>query len=275
MKEKEAVAYIHSSPLRVLTTDEEWLTQIRDARAHVAAVRGDMEAEPEVAELEQKYKDYLIKLQATALFQESLVGSSSFKFASIELSRLRCLQGHLNLEYLNELIHDAPEPGDEDATIEFCLPLRVDSKGMEILPSAETTSNSLLLVSQNLNFRVAGFLQIEDQANNRKFTAVVYGFGCPQIQVVEHKGAYIIKNGHHRAFSLLKKGHRMAPCVLLSTEGYPHQGPPGVGMLSIESVMSERPPFLADFDSEAAIVVPRRRSVVKIKVRAEAQLVPI
>jgi len=274
MDEQDGLRYIHATPVKSVTTDEEWLQRIRSARDYVASIHGRAKSKPELLELPSKYADYLTKLQGTAPFQESVVGGSSFRFASVEISKLRCLQGHINLEYLDTLIERAPSPEDEEGTLRFCLPLTDESERMEVLSSASTGSNSLFLVSPNLNFRVAGMANGQDPVNGRRFTAVIYGFGSPHIAVAEYRGAYIVMNGHHRALSLLRKGHKMVPGVVATVESYPQTGPRPAELLSPEMVMSDRPALLPDFDSRAAIAVPRRRQRVVINVHAEAQSVP-
>jgi hypothetical protein len=275
MPEEQALAYVHTSSMDKTDPDHDWLALIREARSYAARISGRAQLQPAISELEPRYKDYLEKVQLNPTFKEQLAGTTSFRFVSVELAKLRCSQGVLSLEHVSRVLKDTPTPQDHDATTEFCLPLREDGRGTRSFWSTSASSYSTVLVSENLNFRVAGLAQGEDNVTGRKLTAVVYGFGSPQIAVSEYKGKYIIVNGHHRVYSLLKKGHKMAPCLLLTSAEYYHKGPASHSVIPQDMVMSDNPPFLADFDADAAITVPRRRSIVVINVHAEAQEVSI
>jgi hypothetical protein len=95
------------------------------------------------------------------------------------------------------------------------------------------------------------------------------------MSVVEYKGMYLVKNGHHRALALLKKGHKFLPCLLLSTDDYQFTGGEAPGVLPMELAMSDKSPLLSDFLSPAAVIMPRRRLRIMITVHSEAQVVPM
>lgn len=255
--------------------DQEWLARISNARLQATAISGRAQLQPQISEIEPGYSDYLEKLQLNPTFKEPLTGMASFRFALVELAKLCCSQGVLNQEHVTRLTKDTPGPQDSDATMEYCLPLNEDGRGTRSFWSTSASSFSTVLVSENLNFRVAGMAQGEDNVTGRKLTAVVYGFGSPHLTVTEYKGRYIITNGHHRVYSLLRNGHKKAPCLILTSDEYPFKGPPSYSVIAEDAVMSDRPPLITDFDTGAAITVPRRRSMVVINLHAEAQIVSI
>jgi hypothetical protein len=274
MPEQQALAYVHTSAVDNPEPDQDWLARIVEARSQASRVKGRAGLRPVMTELEPKYKDYLDKVQANPVFKEQLEGIASFRFASAELDKLFCSQAALNDEHVDRLLPATPGPGDRDATLEFCLPAREDGRGTRSFWSNSASSFSTVMVSENLNLRVAGMAQGEDNVTGRKLTAVVYGLGSPQLSVAEYKGKYIIVNGHHRMYSLLKKGHKSAPCLILTSDQYFYRGPQSNSFLAKETVMSDAAPVLGDFDTAAAIKVSRRRSMVVINVHAEAQEIP-
>jgi hypothetical protein len=271
MPEQQALAYIHTASLERPEPDQEWLSRIAAARSHVAGRPRPAVDDASPAALPPKYSGHIEALQQNPAFKEQLAGAASFRLASISLASLRCSQGTLNQAYVARLLKDTPEPSDQEGTLDFCLPAREDSRGTRVTWSTSSASFSTVLVSENLNFRVAGMAQGDDNVTGRKLTAVVYSFGTPQISVSEYKGRYIIVNGHHRAYALLKKGHKTTPCILLSHDDYFQRGPLSHTVIPPETVLSDKPPLLNDFDSPGAITVTRRKSIIVINVHAEAQ----
>jgi hypothetical protein len=271
MTEQQALAYVHTSSMDSPEPDKDWVVRIRNAQNYTSTIAGRGQVEPLVSELAPKYRDHLEAVQANPTFQEQLGGTTSHRFASVELAKLRCFQGALNHDHIERLLRRTPGPHEQDATLEFCLPVKEDNRGAKTLWSSSSSSFSTVMVSENLNLRVAGMAQGEDNVTGRKLTAIVYGFGSPQISVSEYEGKYIIVNGHHRMYSLMKKGHKTAPCLVLTNGDYFYKGPQSLSMIARETVMSDCPPFLGDFDTAAAIRVLRRRSMVVINVHAEAQ----
>jgi hypothetical protein len=275
MPEQEALNYVHGGVPDPITTDQEWLAIIRKTREHTASIPARVDLKPEIEDLASQFPTRLASLQAEPTFQEHLIGMKGIKFANIEIAKLRCFQTNLNLEYIDALIKTSPAEDDRDGTAKFCLPLREERRKVEVLSSFNPTTNSTSLVSQNLDMRVLGTVQGEDQASGRKFAGFVYGFGLPQVSVVEYNGAYFVKNGYHRAFALFKKGHSKLPCLLVSTDLYESTSAQRPGFFPFDLMTSNKPPLLIDFDSPAAARVPRRRTRAVINMHAEVQLIPV
>jgi hypothetical protein len=275
MTEQEALNYVHGGIPNPITTDQEWLIEIGKARKCVSGLPARPESSPQADEITSQFLDHINKIQGEPTFQEHLIGMKAHRFVEVELDKLRCYQTNLNLEYIDSLVNNGPAPDDKGSIIRFCLPLLAERKKVEVLSSSNLATNSAAMISENLDLRVMGIIQGEDQATGRKFTGFLYGFGLSQISVVEYKGAYIIKNGYHRAFALYKKGHKKIPCLLLSTDNYESTGAQRPGFFPIDSIMGERPPLLTDFDSEAAVRIPRRRTRAVVNMHAEVQMIPL
>lgn len=273
MQEQEALNHIHTGVPKPITPDGEWLPKIRKAREYVATLT-ERGSGHEVVDLPESFRARIHALRAEPTFSEHMIGMKSSRFAYVDFKRLRCYQVRLNLEYIDALVQKAPDPADQEGTVAFCLPLTSEALGMEVLVSLNPVGNTLALTSQNLDMRVLGVVQ-GDHSPGRKFAGFAYGFGLPQVLVVEYHGAYMIKNGHHRAFALVKKGHTRLPCLLLSTDNYQFTGGQLPGVFPIDLVMSRRPPLLLDFASDAAVQIPRRRTRAVVSVHAEVQIIPV
>lgn len=272
--EQNGLRIIQESGFKNFET-EKWLSQIRSANSIVNAISNRRQAIPEIKELDQKYDDRLIKLRNEPTFQEYLIGITSHKFALVELAKIHSFQKMLNAEYLDATIKKTPDSQNMDETVKFCLPTKEEREKIEILSIVNPTSNTASMVTDNLDFRIIGNVQGEDGVTGRKFSGYAYGFGLPLMQVIEYKGIYLIKNGHHRAYALLKKGHKFLPCLLLSTDSYQFTGAQLPSFFPIDLITSDKSPLLSDFETGASILIPRRRFKVVITIHAETQVLPV
>jgi len=273
--EAEALQHIQGQGVVGVTTIEEWLEKIRIARKTVSGLSGRLKVQPTVKELGSEFNERFSQLRSDPTFAEHLAGMTSSRFAMVELAKIHSFQLNANVEYVGSRAKDSPDPSDLSATVKFCLPTREEVPKTQVLSSFNPTTNTFSAITQNLDFRVAGNVQGEDPVTHRNFAGFIYSGGLPQMSVVEYKGMFLIKNGYHRALSLLKKGHQFLPCLLLSTEGYQFTGGQAPGFLPLDLVMSDRSPILSDFLSSAAVLVPRRRLRIMITVHSEVQVVPM
>jgi len=257
------------------TSDAEWLTLIQPALDFVNKLSDRENTTPQIRKLEPKYDDRVASLQSEPTFQEHLVGVSQWQFAWIELAKLHCFQPQLNWEYLLQQEKVAPPPGDVEALLKYSLPTKSEKRKTELLGGFNPLTSTLFVVSENLDLRVVGNAQAEDPNTGRRILGFAYDFGLPQISVVNYKGLFLIKNGYHRAFALLRAGHEYVPCLIVRTDSFQFTGAQAQGFFGIDLLTSARSPLLSDFDSAAAFLVPRRRVRVMVTVHAETQVVPV
>ncbi len=254
---------------------DSWTGKIEKANAIVNNISKRQEAQPEIKELDSKYNERMVMLQNESTFNEHLIGMKSHKFALIELERIHCFQKMVNMEYIESLMQQAPAPDNMDEAVKFCLPTRDEKPKNKILSTFNSQTNTLIFATDNPDSRILGNVQGEDQNSGRSFAGFIYGFGLPQISVVKYKGVYLIKNGYHRAVTLLKKGHKFLPCLLLETDEYQFTGAQAPNFFPIDLIMSNKSPMLFDFQTNAAVIVPSRRLKVAITMHAEIQILPI
>jgi hypothetical protein len=275
--EAEAVNVIKSQGIPLEERKEQALTeQIREAIKYVKSLSGRKIVSPEISDIvPEELGNRGVELQAEPTFQEHLARMSGWSFSWVELEKLHAFQPNINPEYVERLKQRAPAPGDVASLLKFCLPLRSEIPKSPAIGGFNPNANTFTLISENLDFRIVGQVNGEDPISGRSFFGFAYGSGLPQMSVVEYKGLFMIKNGYHRAYALLKRGHKSLPCLLVRTDNYSLTGAMGPGFFNIDIMMSDRSPLLSDFSSLAAVTYPRRLARVMLTVHAEAQIFPV
>jgi hypothetical protein len=275
--ESEARAYVTSQGIQLTPEeDERYRAEVSKALAFVRAIPTRDGSSPKVLPLPATARGRVNALEAEPTFKELVQGGVSSEWAMVEASKLRCFQQNINLEYVDQLQPRLPRADDTEALLAFCQPLVSERKKVPIPIQFNPASNTYTIVTENLDFRILG--NINGQTNDangieRTFVGFMFGFGLPQIVVAEYKGRYILRNGYHRAFSLLKAGHKELPCLIVHTENYQGTGGSAPGFLPPDLVMSDRAPELGDYLTDAAIDIPRRRLRVIVSIHGEAQVI--
>jgi len=251
------------------------LGQIREARAWISTVKGRLGVSPRVDEIPAPHQAYLHDVQNAGVIDDVMkTGVQSWSFGLVELARVHVHQPYINLEYAAKLIEKAPEPDDFGALLRYCLPVGRGPSNQSTSVTFNPAQNTYSVVSENLDLQVVGNTQGED-ALGRKFAGFAYGFGLPQMFVVQYRGLFILKNGYHRAYSLLKKGHEAIPCIILKTDDFALTGANRIGLFPAEIILSDKSPIMSDFLTKAAVIIPRLRAKAVLTVHAHAEIVQL
>jgi hypothetical protein len=251
----------------------EFQRELNEAIEYVKGISGRQDMEPEVNEVNSSERT--IKLKSDPTYKEHINGMTSDKIALVELEKLHCFQPFLNEEYVNKLVEKTPDIGDSEGLMKFCLPLREEQTKNLVNASFNGTTNTYSLVTENLDFRVLGNVQGQDNNSGRHFCGFAYGGGLPQMSAVKYGGITMIKNGYHRAYALYLKGHKFAPFILMETPSFQFTGATLPGFFPIELLQSNRAPLLSDFKSKAAVKLPRKRIRAVISIHAELQFLTV
>jgi hypothetical protein len=255
--------------------EERLKSDISAAVTYVSKISGRGSSHSQPTEIPKGSEERLSALQQEPTFTEHIQGSTGWSFKMVELGTLRCFQSQLNLEYLDELGGRVPKVGDTEGLFRSCLPLRDETPKSEVLTGLNSSTNTFTIVSENLDLRMVGTLQGEDQSTKRRFVGFAFGLGLPQMSVAEYKGVYILKNGYHRAYALFKAGHRNIPCIVVNVPNYEGTGGARPGFFPMDSVLSDRGPMIEDYFSPACVTIPQRRMRVILTAHAETQVVPV
>lgn len=258
--------------------ENEILRQVAEAREYASSIEGRLAVNPTVEPIPETHRSYLADLESTPIIDEVVeVGMRTWSFGLVELEKLHVFQPYMNLEYVGRLIEKAPSPDDSKATLKYCLPIRMEdtSANEEVSVTFDAAQNTYSIVSENLDLRMIGNSQAEDDFK-RKFVGFSYGFGLPQVFVAQFKDLLFLKNGYHRAYSLLKKGHKTIPCIVLKVDSLSQMGVDRSDQyLPSEVILSDRSPILSDYHTRAAVTIPRRRARAVLTIHAGVEVVQL
>jgi hypothetical protein len=178
---------------------------------------------------------------------------------------------------LRSAVHDHVKPGADlvDATdmaelARITLPLMTDVH-MDV--SCNALQRVWTVSSRNLNLQVLSLVEPTPGA------PCAFGFSIAPsnsvFQVAHFEDRYFCRDGHHRAYQLLKRGIRTVPALVRSFSSYGELAPKG-NLLSEAILRGENPPTLGDFlDDRVAgdVLLPRTRKVVVVS--AEELEIPV
>lgn len=102
------------------------------------------------------------------------------------------------------------------------------------------------------NLRIAGMGVEPTPAGLPKLTLELT-FGTPFVQVAEFQGRMILRDGYHRAVSLLSQGVTHAPVIVLRCTDYAQTGGLGGFFFAPRIVMGPKPPLVKHYLSPYAV----------------------
>ncbi|EMA54585.1 hypothetical protein [Halococcus thailandensis] len=155
--------------------------------------------------------------------------------------------------------------------LEFTLPVD-DSPLVEDQRINDTFFSGWQFVTRSPNVHMSG-PQYARSDNDDDTTIATVSFDLksnPNFVYVAHfEDRYILKNGYHRVYQLLKAGETHVPAVVIEAESYDETGAEQAGFFDRELVMGERPPLLTDYETPAAVTISRRTTNRIVRVIAE------
>jgi hypothetical protein len=157
-----------------------------------------------------------------------------------------------------------------------CLP---PPSTMKLQVGFDPAQSALTASSVNPNLRVGGFGTFDTvtpSGQTQRIFGFHLGFGVSFVQVAEYQGRWMIRDGYHRAYGLLRLGISQVPCVIVKARRFDETGGGRASLFDYEKVFSERPPLLTDFLSDRFSVDVRIQAQMKIvRIKAEEYFVPI
>lgn len=147
--------------------------------------------------------------------------------------------------------------GSLESIFTICLPVTSTLDPVQVA----TEGHCATVSSDNPNLLFGGF-----QLNGAALVAG-FGFRPPWLQVVEYRGRLFVRNGYHRAWSLLHAGARYAFAVTMKVGTLVELGAADEGYVGEGDLLSNAPPMLYDFedpDLYATYAEPAYRRVIRI-----------
>lgn len=94
-------------------------------------------------------------------------------------------------------------------------------------------------------------------------TPVTVYAGSPFFEVAQYAGRWFLRDGYHRAYKLLQAGVFQIPAVIVHAKTIQELGAVQPQFFSEEILLSEHPPFVSDFLSDALTIEYERHPIIK------------
>lgn len=218
------------------------------ARQTVTA-RAPVREEPNIlTEPGAELSEYIARFCAQPDWQPFVAEGWSVKI--VDLSRVVALQPMVFWDHAQERTHGAAA-GDMPALAKTTLPIRT---GTEPLPlQYDPGRNTWMITSRNPNLRIVGqFSEQVDGGGGQQMTGCgfVVTITSSFVQIVRYRNRLLLRDGYHRSLGLLAQGITHVPALFREFGQFEALGL-GPGMLPEESYLGDRPPYLADYLTDA------------------------
>lgn len=209
--------------------------------------------------------DHVAKLFAHPDYQPFAAEGWCAKIA--DLSKVVALQPMVFWDHAEERTRSAIH-GDMPALAAITLPIRLEPEPLPL--QFDPTKNTWMISSRNPNLRIIGQFSSPIDAGTGQ---IVTGCGflitvMPSfVQVVLHKGRYLLRDGYHRSIGLLAQGITHVPVLFREFGQFDSLGL-GPGMLPEQAYLGVSPPFLADYLSttvSAEVQMPASQKMLVIQ----------
>ena len=226
--------------------------------------------EPDPQPLPPELQGSAKAISGEAQFQ-FLLGNLRPDFAVVSLKKLIAIQKFV---YVDADVGALPDPRDLAALFRLTVP---EYKASPRTTIKDDAALSYTMASENPNLRVGGMAESEIMVttpNGAQMPLHILGYfatyGGPWMQVARFQGRWLLRDGYHRAYALVKHGIDRVPCVLVSANTLADLGVVRAGFVDASILLGDRPPKVGDFiDASLAVtgsIIPIRKVV---RVRAE------
>lgn len=171
----------------------------------------------------------------------------------------------------------AASPTDLQALMDICLPA---PQTTQLQVAFDASQNAFTAGSFNPNLRVGGYGVADRTFPGIEHPQRVFGFqlsfGASFVQVAAYRDRWMVRDGYHRIWGLLKKGISQIPSVIVTCKRFEDTGAGRSGFFGYELLYGRRPPLVTDFASERVSAEVRIPAVMKVvRIRAEEFAVPV
>lgn len=217
--------------------------------------------------LGEECRDHLRTLQSRPLFRRLFMDKEKpFPVYWVDIPSLIPVQPHVSYDFALGLTY----PGMSTAEIlDLCLPAKPEPLAVwGGVTAAPKTDAACTILTHDLNVLVSAVSMTTDQGLRVTFSIGKTAVFC---QVQESGGRFYLKDGTHRAVSLLARGIRKMPCVVemdVAPQSLVNYFPPGV-------LANPRPPSIWDFlDPVHYLEYPWEERTKIIRIKADEFVAP-
>ena len=237
----------------------EHVARVAQARAAVQARNGDVDQAYLLSDVPEVLSEYVTRFTAQAAFAPFATEGWSVKIA--DLSKVCALQPVVFSDHAEERAQ-AAAPGDMLSLAKVTLPI----SGPTQLPlQFDQIRNTWIIPSRNPNLRIVGHFAgpVEGKTGCGFLVEVTASF----VQVVFHRGRYLLRDGYHRSLGLLARGMNHVPVLYREFTPFENLGL-GPGMLPEQAYLGDRPPLLADYlndEVSAEVSLPASQKMIVVQ----------
>lgn len=249
---------------------EQW-QQARESVPELGPFRAD-EVRTEELPDDPDIKAHIEEYTGKDLFQETMenVPDDAWSFKRVPIDALVAFQPQVTTTAYEEI------PTWDDgplAVLEYCFQTETSTLQMTTVDKAQDGNYiRAALTSRSPNFQIAG-LGVESGGAGTDIHVPVK----PKpnfVQVARFQDRYILKNGYHRTFQLMRAGEEHVPAVVREVDTYEDTGAAKQGFFPPQIVMADRPPVMPDYTSGAAVTMETPGTNTVIEVTVTKKLIP-
>ena len=235
--------------------------------ARADAARSEVSNRPEgvdqtrlLTDVPRDLDDHVRELMATEAAAPYAAGDWSVKMA--DLTKVCALQPVVFWDHAEERAAVASADSVKSVA-EVTLPLPAE---VHLPVQFDRSRMTWMVTSRNPNLEFVGEFSAKPKTGVAAFgfmVAVMPSF----VQVVLHRGRYLLRDGYHRSLGLLARGITRVPVLHKEYSEYDDLGL-GQGMLAPESYLGSQPPLLADYLNEqvsAEVMLPASQKMVVVQ----------
>jgi hypothetical protein len=163
----------------------------------------------------------------------------------VDLPKVCAAQAAVFIDHTEERVLGI-DPSDINSIASVTIPIPSDQP--ELLPQFDEKRNTWILSSSNPNVRIAGRFSSSTQ------NSTVFGFIVQVVpsymKVASLSDRYILCDGYHRAYDLIKRGITKVPVLVRNVVAFEDiKFPPGI--LQRDAYLGDRPALLQDYHDES------------------------
>jgi hypothetical protein len=250
----------------------EHIERLTQARSAVEAREPGVDQSQLLSDVGQDLTEYIATFQGQPEFQPFAAEGWCVKIAN--LSKVCALQPIVFWDHAEERTQSAV-PGNMLSLASVTLPIRTTPEALPL--QFDQQRNTWIVPSRNPNLRIVGQFNAPFDTGNGRFVT-----GCgflvaitpSYVQVVFHRGRYLLRDGYHRSLGLLARGMTHVPVLYREFSQFENLGI-GPGMLPEHAYLGERPPLLADYLSNTVAVEVQQPASQKMIVVQGMEMNPL
>lgn len=246
------------SEYRPLTLDSEKL----DAARHIISERA-LQSTNALLEVETAELHDSLSRQAMRPDLQAEMEGLEWSFGVVDLRLLLAFQRRL---VFNSTVPDIVIPAQDDWPSLVDLSFGSAKPVVYDLNSCAKTNSIILRTNDpNLHFRIS---------KDRSALLTVHA-GSPFFEVALYRGRWFLRDGYHRAYTLLQAGVFRLPAVIVQARTLDELGAIQPWFFPEETLLSSSPPYVIDFLNDALAIDYDRPSLIKtLRVTMEETLSP-